>query len=60
VAFNALLNGATTEDAALRLNKALDTDVDKGKITASEVSRRVKKAFDVYAACIVHSGLVDN
>ncbi len=59
VAFNTLLKGGTTEDAALRLNEALDTDVDKGKITENEVSSRVKKAMDLYAACVVHSGLVD-
>ena len=59
VAFNALLTGGTTEDASLRLNEALDSDVDKGKITADEVSRRVKKAMDLYAACVVHSGLVE-
>ena len=59
VAFNALLKGATTEDAALRLNEALDTDVDKGTIAANEVSRRVKNAINIYAACVVHSGLVD-
>lgn len=59
VAFNTLLKGGTTDDAALRLNEALDTDVDKGKITENEVSSRVKKAMDLYAACVVHSGLVD-
>jgi hypothetical protein len=60
VAFNALLKGGTTEDATLRLNEALDADVDQGKISANEMSSRVKKAMDFYATCVVHSGLVDN
>ena len=59
VAYNALLKGGTTEDASLRLNEALDKDVDKGKITAKEMSNRVKKAMGLYSACVVNSGLVD-
>ena len=59
VAYNALLKGGTTEDASLRLNEALDKDVNKGKLTAKEMSHRVKKAMDLYSACVVTSGLVD-
>ena len=59
VAFNTLLKGGTTEDATLRLNEALESDVNKGKITENEVSSRVKKAMNLYTDCVVNSGLVD-
>lgn len=59
VAFNALLKGGSTEDAALQLNDALRGDVTRGKITADEMSNRIKKAMELYTACVVSSGLVD-
>ncbi|WP_455210657.1 hypothetical protein [Kaarinaea lacus] len=59
VAYNALLDGGTTEDASLRLNEALDKDVDKGNISAKEMSNRVKKAMGLYSTCVINSGLVD-
>jgi len=59
VAYNALLDGSTTEDAALQLNEALSLAVDNGKISEDELSRRVKNAMDLYAACVVNSDLVN-
>jgi hypothetical protein len=59
VAFNALLKGGSTEDAALQLNDALQSDVTRGKITTDEMSSRIKKAMELYTACVVSSGLVD-
>lgn len=59
LAYDALLTGGTTEDASLQLNEALDKDVDKGSMSAKELSSRVKKAMDLYSACVVNSGLVD-
>ena len=59
VAFNALLAGGTTEDASLRLNEALDKAVNNGNMTATEMSNRVKKAMDLYNACVIRSGLMD-
>jgi hypothetical protein len=59
VAFNTLVTGGTTEDAALQLNEAMDNDLEKGKISPKEVSSRVKKAMGLYASCVVNSGLVN-
>ncbi|MGD8885769.1 MAG: hypothetical protein PVF34_09100 [Gammaproteobacteria bacterium] len=59
VAFDALLNGGTTEDASLQLYDALQTDVAQGKINTTEMSHRIKTAQDLYTACVVNSGLVD-
>jgi hypothetical protein len=59
VAFDTLIKGGTTEDASLEVNEALQTDVDRGKLSSAEMSRRVKKSMDLYTACVVNSGLVD-
>jgi hypothetical protein len=59
VAFNTLLKGGSTEDAALQLNDAMQNDVQRGKISSNEMSGRIKKAMELYTACVVSSGLVD-
>ena len=60
LAFDALLAGGSTEEASIELNEALESDVNKGRLSATDVSGRVKKAMDLYATCVVNSGLVDN
>ena len=59
VAFQSLLQGSTTEEASMALNEALQADVSQGEIDAGRASDSVKKAMNLYAACVVNTELVN-
>jgi len=58
VAFESLLHGDTTEEAAAALNDALQADVSSGEIDAARASASIKKSMNLYAACVVNTELV--
>lgn len=57
VAYRALKD-STTEDATFAVTDAMDAAVNKGAMSKKEKNQRMKKAMNVYNACVVKNDLL--